>query len=310
MNRSTNATIDLQLVSRFVRVAEARSFAAAAKRTGQPKSTLSRSVTRLEEALGVRLIERTTRALRLTDEGRRLFESASVGLGTLEEALDLASESPTSLRGTLRISAPPDLGDLLVVDLIAAFVAVHPDVRVEVTLTNRYVDLVKEGYDLALRAGTLEDSSLVARKLLATTFGVFASPNYLAKRGMPRHPKDLASHEAVLFRPIHGEQRITLKGPRAQQRVALHGRLASDDLSFVRSACVRGIGVAVLPEVGVALALRDGHLVRVLPGYTISSGALHLVYPSSRLAPARLVAFRDFAVAHFKAACATKRATS
>lgn len=302
-----NATIDLDLVSRFVRVAEARSFAAAASRSGLPKSTLSRSVTRLEEALGVRLIERTTRSLRLTDEGRRLFDRASVGLATLDEALDVASDSPTMLRGMLRISGPPDIGDLLLADLVCKFSAAHPDIRLEVELSNRYVDLVKEGFDAAFRAGVLGDSSLVARKLLDTTFGVYGAPEYLEMHGTPKRPADLEEHEFVIFRPVHGEQRVTLRSPKGQARVALHGRIASDDLAFVRSACLRGAGLACLPEIGVEPAVMEGRLVRVLPTHAVGGGALHLVYPSSRLAPARLVAFRDFAVAHFRSCCESKR---
>lgn len=299
-----NASIDLDLVTRFVRVAEARSFAAAASRAGVPKSTLSRSVARLEEALGVRLMERTTRSLRLTDEGQQLFDRARTSLAHLEEALELTTDAPRLVRGTLRISAPPDLGEPILADLLGAFLRAHPEVRVDVEFSNRVVDLVKEGFDAALRGGSLRDSTLVARKLMDTDFGLFAAPTYLAAHGTPRRARDLERHETVLFRPQHSEARVTLRSSRGSERVKLYGRLASDDLGFVRSAVLRGMGIGALPVFGVEDALGDGRLVRVLEGFTAGGGALYLVYPSSRLAPARLVAFRDFATAHFARGCA------
>jgi len=298
---NVDAALDLDLVARFVRVAEARSFAAAALRTKLPKSTLSRSVTRLEQALGVRLFERTTRSIRLTDEGLRLYETASRGLATIGEALDLASDSPTKLRGTLRISAPPDLGNLFLADMIARFSAQNPDIRVEVELTGRMVDLVKEGFDAAFRAGQLRDSSLVARKLGSLSAAVYVAPSWLARQAVPKKPADLESLPFIVFRPVQGEQRITFKGPKGTTRIAVRGPIASDDLAFVHRTCVAGAGLAWLPCLVGERSVADGSLVRVLPTFDSSTGALHLVYPSSRLAPARLVALRDFAVSYFGA---------
>ncbi len=301
MARTTDANIDLDLVARFVRVAEARSFAAAAARTGLPKSTLSRSVSRLEMALGIRLLERTTRAVRLTDEGMRLFETASRGLTTIDEALDHAVDSPLELRGTLRISAPPDIGDMLLADLLASFAERHPEVRIEAELSNRFVDLVKDGFDAAMRAGTLRDSSLVARKLTDTPFALYASPGYLRAHGTPKKPAELETHPFVLFRPTHGEQRISLRSSKGTVRIAARGPIACDDLAFARRCCLRGAGIASLPRFSADPDAASGRLVEVLPGHESGNGTLHLVYPSSRLAPARLVAFRDFSVEFFRA---------
>lgn len=300
MRRSTDATLELDLIARFVRVAEARSFAGAASRSGLPKSTLSRSVSRLEQTLGVRLVERTTRALRLTDEGLRLYEAASRGIATIEEALDLATDSPQNLRGTLRISAPPDLGETVLAELVVRFCERHPQVRVEMELENRLVDLVKEGIDVALRAGVLRDSSLVARKLGDVSFGLYAAPSHVARFGTPKKPTDLEAHEFVLFRPTNGEQRIQVRGPKSTERLTVRGRLACDDLALLRRCCVLGSGAALLPLFSAESDVAAGRLVRLLPSHDSAGGALHLVYASSRLAPARLVAFRDFAVEFFR----------
>lgn len=299
-HRSTDATTDLDLVARFVRVAEARSFAAAASRSGLPKSTLSRSVSRLEQNLGVRLLERTTRSLRLTDEGLRLFETASRGIATIDEALDLATDSPQNLRGTLRISAPPDLGETMLAELVVRFCERQPQVRVEMELSNRYVDLVKEGFDLALRAGVLRDSSLVARKLTDIGFGLYAATSHVQRFGLPKKPADLEGQEFVLFRPVNGEQRIQLRGPKGTSRLHVTGRVTSDDLTLVRRCCILGGGAALLPLFSGEADVATGRLVRLLPGYESSGGGLHLVYASSRLAPARLTAFRDFALEYFR----------
>lgn len=291
--------LDLDLVARFVRVAEARSFAAAALRTKLPKSTLSRSVTRLEQSLGVRLLERTTRSVRLTDEGLRLFETASRGLATIGEALDLASDSPTQLRGSLRITAPPDLGNLLVAEMVARFTALHPEVKIEVDLSGRIVDLVKDGFDAAFRAGQLRDSSLVARKLCGFGAGIYVSPAVAAKHPVPKKPADLEALPFVLFRPAQGEQRIVLKSPKASARITVRGSVASDDLAFVHRSCLAGAGYAWLPTFAGEPGVAEGTLQRALPTFESNAGGLYLVYPSSRLAPARLVALRDFAVAYF-----------
>lgn len=299
MARSRVATEELPSIARFLAVAEAGSFARGAERMGVPKSTLSRAVARLEQELGVRLVERTSRAVRLTDEGQALRERARAALDGLDEAIDALVDAPNRARGTLRISAPPDLGDVLG-GLLTRFASAHPDVRVEVDLSTRYVDLVAEGFDVALRAGTLRDSSLVARKLVDMRFGVFGAPSYLSRNKAPRRVADLAAHPFVLFDPMNrGDLRLTAHGK--SERVSVHGSLRATDLSFVRSCVIEGAGLGLLPFLATESEVRAGRLLQVLPEHEGPSGALHAVFPSSRNLPSRVSHFRDFAVDYLRA---------
>src|SRR5258706_9382955 len=198
------APIDLNRIGLFVRVADGGSFTAAARLSGLPKSSVSRAVAALERELAVRLIQRTTRRLQLTEAGRAYYESVSRALAGIEEAAAAMSELQDTPRGQLRITAPPDLGQWLLAPTIARFAMRYPDVQVDVSLTQRLVDLVHEGLDLALRVGKLRDSRLVARPLGHIRAGIFAAPRYLKRRGRPRSVGELAEHGCVLFRGVSG----------------------------------------------------------------------------------------------------------
>ncbi len=281
----------------FVAVVAHKSFSAAARALGQPKSSVSRAVSRLEAALGVQLLQRTTRTLHLTDAGARYHARVAPALGTVLAAAQEASDLQDTPHGTLRITAPVDFGVAYLADLVTAFTRVYPTVKVDCVLTGRTVDLVREGFDLAFRAGKLADSSLVARKLAELPIGLFASEAYLDVRGVPRRPTDLLEHDCVLFRPTDGRARWELTSGKRIERVDVTGPVAADDFAFVHRAVALGAGVGFLPTF---LQRTDGSspkLVRVMPSWDqYRPAALYLVLPSSRYLPRKVVVFRDFVI--------------
>lgn len=282
-------------VAAFVAVVEAGSFTAAADEMGVPKSSVSRSVTRLEEELGVRLLQRTTRQLHLTDAGSAFYQKARNALAALEEAALTAADLGHEPRGTVRLTAPSDLGELLA-EPLARFVREHPQIELDLVLTPRLVDLVREGFDMALRASRLKDSSLVARRLGAFADGLYAAPSYLKRHGVPATLADLARHECLLFRARGGRATWTLRRGKSEEHVDVRGSISADDLTFIVHAAEAGAGIAFLPHVVVARPVAARRLVRVLPDYCVSRSDLSLVLPTGRHIPARVALLRDFLI--------------
>jgi DNA-binding transcriptional LysR family regulator len=293
---------DFASAKAFVGVVEAKSFTAAALRLGLPKSAVSRRVSELEDELGVRLLHRTTRTLHLTEAGVGYYERLRRVLEAFADANDAARAMQGDPRGIIKITAPADFGARVLPDLLARFLSTYPHVRVELGLTGRRVDMVAEGFDIALRFGKLEDSSLVARKIDVGNLFVVGSPQYLARHGTPRRGTDLASHEVILFRPRDGANVWTLDGPHGPESITISGRLGADDLTFIREAVLRSLGLGFLPGFLIADDLKRKKLVRVLPKYSFPTGHFHLVYPSARLLPRRLSLLIDFLVAELPAA--------
>lgn len=300
---STNG-VDLNDVATFVRVAQGGGFTAAAKGLGVPKSTVSRAVARLEGALGVRLVHRTTRALALTDAGRAYFERVRGAVAGLADASADVVDMGTDPRGTIRVTAPVDLGQMLLADVIAGFMAKYPQVRFEVSLTARVVDLVAEGFDLAIRASPLHDSSLVVRKLGTAELGLFASRAYLKVHGTPSRVADLAGHAFVGFKPtsLNGAP-LALTGPDGIEHIEADPGIVVDDLLFLHRLLAAGTGIGMLPlffSQACATRREKDDLVRVLPEHLVRSGGLAVVAPSSRQEPRRVKLFREFLVAEAK----------
>src|SRR5882724_4907860 len=219
------STIDLNRVRLFVRVAEAGSFTGAARLSGLPTSSVSRAVAALERELAVRLIQRTTRRL-----------------PGMDEAAAAVSELQDAPRGRVRITAPADLGHWLLAPSLVRFATRYPEVQLEVSLTQRIVDLVHEGFDLALRVGTLADNRLVARALGLVRAGIFAAPRYLKRRGRPRSVAAVADHDCVLFRSVSGRAVWELVGPAGRQKVEVRGTVGADDNEFIRETAAAGQG--------------------------------------------------------------------
>lgn len=291
-------TIDLNDVAVFVRVVDAGGFSRAAKDLGLTKSAVSRRVARLEDALGVRLLHRTTRRSSLTDAGRRFHQRATHAVAALAEAAGEVDDLAGEPRGTVRITAPPDLGSEHLAGPIVRFTRKYPGIQIELSFSARHVDIVGEGFDFALRGtGALRDSSLVARRIASTPLIVVASPRYLAKRGTPEVPEDLQSHDCILYGVEPDRTRWKLAGPRGERTVRVNGVVRSDDLAFMRALAVEGGGVALSPQAHVHKALARGALRRILPEWRGSTGALWLVSPPSRNRPQAVELLSEYLVA-------------
>ncbi len=299
-----NAKIDLNELAVFVRVADAGSFSAVARHLGVPTSTVSRAVARLEDSLGTVLFQRTTRRIHLTREGSWLRERSRQAIVALENAAVAVKELQGRPKGVLRIAAPQDLGHLVVAELVRRYSLRYPDVRVELRFSGRLVDLVAEGFDVALRAGSLRDSSLVARKLGELQTHVVAAPGYMQAHGPLQRPEDLVGRECILFRGDEGTQiwklsKVRPKSSRAQ-RVTVRGSIDSDDYGFNRELILQGGGLGMLPRVLCADDLREGRLINALPEYAGRGGSLYVVYPATRKLAPRVAALRDLALETFR----------
>jgi DNA-binding transcriptional LysR family regulator len=290
--------MDLNRVAIFVRVVTEGGFTAAARALHLPKSSVSRAVSLLEEELGVRLLQRSTRKVHMTEAGATFYERAAAGLGGVEEAAAAISDQQGELRGTIRITAPLDAGVWMLAPLVARFIAQHPAVYIDVVLASRVVDLVAEGFDFGLRVTVLGDSSLVARKLTRIAASLHASPAYLARRGTPSKVADLHEHQCVLFRPDRGRATWRLTNAAGvEEPIDVKGTAGADDFFFVQRLLLEGAGIGLLPSFLCDAAVGSGALVRVLPDHSVKGGQFHLAYPSARYLPHRCAAFRDFVIA-------------
>ncbi|BEV06715.1 LysR family transcriptional regulator [Methylophilus sp. DW102] len=291
--------MDFNEAAVFVRVVQAGSFSAAARQLGLPTSTVSTRVARLERRLGVTLLQRTTRRLHLTEAGSLYFEHASTGLGYLMEAEAALDEARQQPQGTLKMTAPADLGDALLGHLLAETQARYPALSLELWLTERYVDLVAEGVDVAIRMGELRDSSLIAKSLGTIQWALFASPAYLQQAAPINSPVELAQHPCVQFTPM-GRHHWELQRGTNEIRVPLPGQVLVNNIGVVKTMVESGQGVALLPTFICQAAVRQGGLQRLLPEWRGQADAVHLVYPKQRFMPPKLRGFIDLAVTALK----------
>jgi DNA-binding transcriptional LysR family regulator len=301
----------LAAIQAFVRVVESGSFARAAERVGASTSTLSRQIAELERHLGARLLNRTTRRLSLTEGGQAFYERAVQVLADLEEAEAQASSAAASPRGTVRLTCSHAMGQQRIAPAIASFVARYPDVRFEVSISDRIVDLVEEGFDLAIRVGRLGTDQLVARRLGTMRLLACASPAYLKARGTPRVPADLAAHAAITYAyaPNPRVWRLVDREGRAHE-VRVGGPLHSNSGDLAVAAAIAGLGIVFEPDFIVAPALAAGLLVRVLPEYESAPGDIWAVYPSRRHLSAKVRLFVDHVAQQFAAPADGKPATA
>jgi len=280
----------------FVRVVEERGFAPAARALGLTTSAVSKGIGRLETALGTRLLHRTTRRVSLTEAGATFHQRALRILAELDAAEEAVSRLQGEARGTLRVSAPMSFGERHVAPLLPDFLARHSQVRVEMSLSDRVVDLVEEGFDLAIRIGRLADSSLIARRLAPSRRVVCGAPDYFARRGVPSHPRDLAQHECLLY-TYQAEPEWPLRDGKKEIKVAVTGRLRANNGDVIRVAALAGSGLAFLPTFLVGDDLRAGRLRAVLEDYACRETAVYAVQPPSKHPPAKVRAFVDFIAA-------------
>lgn len=286
--------MDFNQAAVFVKVVQAGSFSAAARLLGLPVSTVSNRVATLEKRLGVTLLQRTTRRLKLTEAGALYFQHAAAGLGHLLEAEAAVTESVGEPTGLLRVTAPADVGDHILSGILTRMRRQHPKVRIELVLMNRYVDLVAEGVDVAIRTGDLKDSSLIARQVGIARWVPFAAPGYLASAPPLDTPQALRHHTCLQFTPL-GKEAWTLSGPRGEVVIPLSGQVMANDVRVVRSMVLAGEGVALLPRYLCREECAAGALVQVLPEWHAKADPLHLVYPRQRFMPPKLRAFVDLA---------------
>lgn len=281
----------------FVAIIDAGSLAAAARRLRRSPPAVSRALAGLEERLGTRLVERTTRRLAPTEAGRVLADRARALLSDFEETMRAGAEQGTSLRGTLLVSAPQVFGRMHVMPLVASFVDVHPELRAELVLSDRYLDLLEEGLDVAVRIGQLADSGLVARRVGQVRRVVVAAPSYLAERGTPGNPEELSSHSIVFTsgRDMPTEWRFRHGGRERVMRLA--PRLIVNQVDAALSAARDGRGIASALSYQVAADLAAGRLVRLLKEFEGPPLPVQLVVASARHMPARVRAFLDYAAA-------------
>ena len=266
-------------------VSEASSFSKAAIKLGVTKATVSRSISRLEAELGVELLHRTTHRVAMSTAGTALYERSAAHIHALSQALRALPELDQAPSGTLRITAPHDFGATLLAELVARFRLRHPQVAFDIRLSNEAIDLVADGFDAAIRAGSsrLADSSLIARKLGQAGMRYYASPSYLARRGEPRRAGD-PKHEWIEF-------------ARGTEDPGGGSGLRCDDLTLVCNLLLADAGIGILPDFVAGPHVAGGRLVPVLTSLDMAQATLYFIYPSSGQVPRKVTAFRDFVVA-------------
>lgn len=275
----------------FVKAADARSFTVAAEQLGLSRSTIGKRITRVETRLGVRLLHRTTRSVTLTDEGAMFYERCVEVLQALEAAEAAVSARGVVPSGRLRIDVPVSLGRLQVLPVVHDYMRRWPNVEVNISFSDRYVDLVEEGIDLAVRVGGMVDSSLVSRTIAPHTLVTCAAPEYLARNGTPAVPADLVAHECVTFnhggRPV--DWRFRIDG--AVCPLAVRGRLRSGNAEALRDTVMAGLGIGQLATFLIADELRTGMVVPVLGDFAAEGEPLAVVYPARTHLPPKVSAF-------------------
>ncbi len=283
----------------FVRVAEARSFSKAARQLGMSNTTVTNHVKALEDHLGVRLLNRTTRRVRLTEVGRAYHERCLHLLSEVDETERSVGRLHSEPKGQLRVNAPISFGFLHVAPTITAFLERYPEIEVELIMTDRYVDVIEEGFDIAIRGRSVpRDSSLIGRKLLTETFAVCASPDYLRQRDRPEAPEDLAEHNCLTY---VGSAEWQFEAGGRLDMVPVTGNFCANNGDALRTATLSGFGISLLPTFIVGNDLRTGSLERVLPDHRVPEAAFYAVYPHNRHLSAKVRALLDFLVERFAA---------
>jgi len=284
-----DATIDVGLLLHFVEVADAASFSGAARTLGTTTATVSRSVAKLEESVGSRLFHRTTRRVSLTTAGTALYERTAPHVRALAHATREMPEHQHEPAGTLKLTAPYDLGATFLGSVLARFIALYPKVQVQAEFSSQLIDMAAEGFDVALRgeSGKHQDASLTARRLVPRSeLGLYAAPSYLARRGSPRGVAS-TDHDWLVAGPL----RRAFDFP-----ATLTPRIVANDFLFLRGVAAAGGGLATLPSFIAQPHVESGALVRVLPSLRVSVGGLVLLYSSTRPLARKIAAFRDFMV--------------
>ena len=290
----------LSLIASFIGVAEKLSFSSAADVSGTNASTISRRISRLEDTLGVRLLNRTTRRVSLTEPGRLYYQECRKILASISDADAMVSSFNAEPRGLLRASMPVAFGRLHMSKAISAFLSLHPDVQVEANFTDRFVDLVGEEYDVAIRTGRLQESGLIVRKITHNRRLLVASPSYVEKHGAPQGPQDLLQHNCLRYTNYSGMGWHFQCGD-AHEEVMITGSLCSDSSDAVYQAILDGLGIGLVAEYMCIKDIDSGRLVSLMPEWvTMPDAGIFIAYPSTRHLAPKVRAFSDFLITYFR----------
>jgi DNA-binding transcriptional LysR family regulator len=293
--------LDLNDIGLFVQVVRFGSFAEAGRRLGIPANTVSRRIQELEEQLGARLMQRSTRKLKLTDAGHELYGNGAAAVDGLQQAGEDLIAGARVPRGLIRVAMPADFFDIYKMEWVAEFLASHPQVRIEFVLSDATVDLIEEGIDVAFRGNATRGSNYVVRKIQTRSIGLVASPFYLAARGTPATLQDLAGHDCLFVPQARGYATWRLQGPDgAEEEVNVTGRVMANTAQAMRKAAIAGLGIALTPILGTD-DFAAGRLVPVLPQYMRRNLGMSVVYPNRAHLPLAVSAFIDSVVGRMRA---------
>ena len=291
---------DLNEVQCFVKAIELKSLTAAAKALGLPKSSMSRKIQNLESRLGITLMTKTTRALNLTEAGRIFFEKSAIALKELDTAEETLDISRQEVEGALRITAPVEFSTGPFNDLIASFLQKYPRVKIDLFMTERVIDLIGEGFDFAFRIGELKDSTLMAKKLKTFDAQIFASPQYLKSRGMPKTIQDFEKHDCIGFAPSGATLKWVLKGPTGKKEHTPRGRIVVNHLLSLKESALKGLGLALIPNHIVRAELENKELKAVCPDWQAPANPVHLIFAGQKFLSPKMRAFIDHAHEHLQ----------
>jgi DNA-binding transcriptional LysR family regulator len=292
--------VNLDGIEVFVKVVQAGSFSQAAKILGMPNSTVSAKLSQLERRLGTTLLQRTTRRLSLTQAGETYFRRCAQALDALQAAESELGTSQNPPRGSLRLTAPVEIGHSVLPAVLRAYLEKYPEMEIDFVVTNRVLDLITERIDLAVRAGKLKDSGLIARKFTLGHFALWASPRYLKQNPAPLHPKQLSEHNLLRFSAFKN-RRLELTNGKESASVAVSGRFVADDFEVLKSMAVLDEGIAFLPSVLCSQESSQDKLVQILPAWHGESVSFSLVYPAQQFVSSKIRAFMKTAEEMLKA---------
>ena len=290
----------LSAMNMFIRVVETGSFSAVAKELNSTQPTVSKNIAELESWLGAKLLNRSTRSLRLTETGADYYERCVAILQDVEDAEQNVGLLQTQPKGLVRVTAAVAFGRLHIVPRLESFFARYPDIKIDITLNDRVVDLIEEGVDIAFRMGNLRDSNLIARKLCTSPTAAAASPEYLKKYGVPRHPRDLKEHNYVVYTDLASPGQTSFREFGNPLHIKVSGNLQTNNSEVLRSALLHGLGIAQVPRWLIGDKVAEGELVEVLTEYQSAPSSVHAVYSPGLHVPSKLRCFIDYFADEFK----------
>lgn len=284
----------------FIRVVETGSFSAVAREMNSTQPTISKNIAELESWLGAKLLNRSTRSLRLTETGTDYYERCVGILQDVEEAEQMVGQLQTQPKGTVRVSTVVAFGRLHLVPRLSAFFRMYPDIKVDIRLSDRFIDLVEEGVDVAIRMGTLADSTLIAKKLGSSPVVTVASPEYLKRHGIPTHPRDLRQHNYLQYAEGGIRNETQFKDQDEPFHVRIEGNFSTNNSEALRAGLLSGLGISRAPRWLVGDAIESGELVPVLESFQPDAMNLYAVYPPGRHLPSKVRSFIDYFGDQFK----------